>query len=587
MGDASPFDFFRQETSHVDVVIRTESMSKILIIASLMAPDRVRADMVPYLLSKMKDVDQVLLALASKIGLIIPYLGGPEHSPALIPILETLCEAEETAIRLATTTSIKKILSQFTTTTNLQSQTQIFFEFFKRLCIDENADIFYSRVSAATIIPSIYKILTEPDRVTLREMYTKLTKDEFMLVRRAAVCSIIPTAEIASPEILTSELFPLFKTILIDEHQSVRENAVELFCPFILLLKKTNCISSVQVDLLPLIRSSYDDASWRIRLAFVKSYGDIATCFDQAVTIADIFPGVIHFIQDPEPEVRSRALACIHYFLPIVGSTVFLADFVPIAVQLINDPMSQVRKALAEASVDIAAKITPEQVAQHLTEVVTRIMSDEEPMVRLRIIRKLPIIAEEIPSLCIRLTDVMRTAFTDVHWRVRKEICLAIPAVTKYMGKDFFVDQFMTLFLALLKDGVSEVRNSCAYTIPGLVTSVSSEFVHERLYPSIRAMSVDNHLVRLTMLSILEGLLSLAPDSTLSEKFRIDLINLLVHASNDKVANIRLRAAQVIGTISKVLPGEITRSQLKPILANLQTDKDKDVVYFASIASKA
>ena len=85
------------------------------------------------------------------------------------------------------------------------------------------------------------------------------------------------------------------------------------------------------------------------------------------------------------------------------------------------------------------------------------------------------------------------------------------------------------------------------------------------------------------MLLVIEGLLSI---ETLSEKFRIDLINLLVHSTYDRVANVRLRSAQVIGTISKVLPGEITRSQLKPLLAALITDKDKDVAYFAAVASK-
>jgi len=33
--DLSPFDFFRQETSHADVVIKTEAMSKVLLISAV------------------------------------------------------------------------------------------------------------------------------------------------------------------------------------------------------------------------------------------------------------------------------------------------------------------------------------------------------------------------------------------------------------------------------------------------------------------------------------------------------------------------------------------------------------------------
>jgi hypothetical protein len=52
-GDLSPFDFFRQETSNTDVIIRTEAMKKMGIIAALMGPEKTRSDMLPYLQSKL------------------------------------------------------------------------------------------------------------------------------------------------------------------------------------------------------------------------------------------------------------------------------------------------------------------------------------------------------------------------------------------------------------------------------------------------------------------------------------------------------------------------------------------------------
>jgi hypothetical protein len=51
-GDLSPFDFFRQETSNVDAVVRTEAMTKIAVIVALMGPERTRNEMLPYLQSK-------------------------------------------------------------------------------------------------------------------------------------------------------------------------------------------------------------------------------------------------------------------------------------------------------------------------------------------------------------------------------------------------------------------------------------------------------------------------------------------------------------------------------------------------------
>ena len=52
VGDLSPFDFFRQESSNTDVVVRTEAMMKITVVVALMGPERARNEMLPYLQSK-------------------------------------------------------------------------------------------------------------------------------------------------------------------------------------------------------------------------------------------------------------------------------------------------------------------------------------------------------------------------------------------------------------------------------------------------------------------------------------------------------------------------------------------------------
>ena len=51
-GDQSTFDFFRQETSHKDVVIRTEAMNRLALVCAVMTPEKVRGDMMPYLQSE-------------------------------------------------------------------------------------------------------------------------------------------------------------------------------------------------------------------------------------------------------------------------------------------------------------------------------------------------------------------------------------------------------------------------------------------------------------------------------------------------------------------------------------------------------
>ena len=51
IGDQSAFDFFRQETSHADTVIRNEAMANLALVCAVTTPEKVRGDIIPYLQS--------------------------------------------------------------------------------------------------------------------------------------------------------------------------------------------------------------------------------------------------------------------------------------------------------------------------------------------------------------------------------------------------------------------------------------------------------------------------------------------------------------------------------------------------------
>lgn len=51
--EITPFDFFRQESSDTDALVRAEAMTRIHVIAGLMTPATVKSDLIPYLQSKL------------------------------------------------------------------------------------------------------------------------------------------------------------------------------------------------------------------------------------------------------------------------------------------------------------------------------------------------------------------------------------------------------------------------------------------------------------------------------------------------------------------------------------------------------
>jgi hypothetical protein len=93
-------------------------------------------------------------------------------------------------------------------------------------------------------------------------------------------------------------------------------------------------------------------------------------------------------------------------------------------------------------------------------------------------------------------------------------------------------------------------------------------------------MATDEYLVRLSMLTALQGLMTLE----LSDKFQSEVLALVIGTSHDKVANIRLTAAQVLGAVCKTLNPDSSRLNIRPVLSDLINDKDKDVQYFADLS---
>jgi len=525
-------------------------------------------------------MDQVLLVLSEKLGNFLPLIGGPDHSQALIPIFEQLCETEEITVRDMVVASINKILKQLGPAH--KAAVQAFFEMFKRLSNEEAGELFYARVSCCHIVSELYRLLNDSDRAQVREIYSRLCKDELTIVRRAAALQFMKLAPLLSADVLAGDYLALLHVLVTDESQTIQVVAIEHLCFFAALLKENNHTNPLTTEILPLVKSFADSPSWKVRQALSKKFGLYAKAFLAAEISSEVFTCLMNLIQDPEPEVRSLAILEVLPFLEIVGTAQFIGELAPAAVHLSQDPIPNVRKLLADLCVDVAAKVGPEAVAMHLSDLIMKLMEDEDAMVRLRIIKKLPIIAEEAPSLCTRLTEYLKALYTNTNWRVRKQLLNAMPSIVKHMGQDYFISHFFAPTLALLKDQVDEVRTACCTVLP-LISALSNPvWAYENVFPSIKAMSTGEYLVRLSMITALEGFLKV---ESLSDQFHSEVTALLLATAVDKVPNIRIRAAQAMN-VAVVQPHSSSfKEKIQSSLHDLVKDKDRDVKYFAQKAA--
>lgn len=428
-------------------------MAKLHLIAALMTPNAVQSQLIPYLqsnfhsilasfitlsnvyfIAKLTDLDQVALHICTHIGNLVPFIGGPSQVQCLLPLIEPLCHLEETVIRNAITASVCKILTQLSP--EHDEVLKAFFDMTQRLYEgDEESESFFGRVSVCFYIHELYHVTTDQDnRESIREIFSKLITDDFPMVRSSAAKILPSLAAFATKELLVGEFMHFQISLCTDENEAVKVAAVENLLGYAQLMLSKHTSMDERVEFVNTIRSASYDTSWKIRLAISRNLAFFAAFFPPDRVATDLLACGIALIQDSEIEVRSVAITNMAVFYSVSGST-FLTEFVPVAKLLMDDPQSIMRKGLADVCIDVAAQAGQEVAANYFNDTIIKLVSDADPMVRLRVLKKLPVIAEDIPSLCIRMVTSLRAFFSDSNWRTRAQLASSVPAIAKHLGK--------------------------------------------------------------------------------------------------------------------------------------------------------
>ena len=211
-----------------------------------------------------------------------------------------------------------------------------------------------------------------------------------------------------------------------------------------------------------------------------------------------------------------------------------------------------------------------------------RLLDDEEPSIRLQILKNMDKLTEHLPDITRIMTPTLKEMFKDSNWRIRQMVTRCISPIVKELGKEHFVENFFDEYIGMMRDSVDEVRDTAAAIYPALVPTIGVEFTFERLFPSVRSMANADYLMRLSMLSSLQGLLN----NELPDAFQLECIALVVAATNDKVPNVRIKACKVLTNVVTIVDADITRDHIKPVLSDLLGDKDRDVAHFADVGMK-
>jgi len=100
------------ELKNQDIQLQLNSIRRLSAIARALGKERTRKELIPFLSENNVDNNELLLAMAVKLGVFIPYVGGVDYAHVLLPPLETLCTVEETCVRDKAVESLCLIGSQ-------------------------------------------------------------------------------------------------------------------------------------------------------------------------------------------------------------------------------------------------------------------------------------------------------------------------------------------------------------------------------------------------------------------------------------------------------------------------------------------
>jgi len=624
-----------------DVAGRVEAANKLGAVAAALGVERTRDELLPFLTDGMDDEDEVLAAIASNLRNLIPHVGGPSSATVLLSPLELLLTVEEATVRNEACETAKAIAAALPD----ESYRTEYADMLSRL---SRKEWFTSRMSAANLIAVGYERMglgaggsdgdggsgmADEEAATAAQQcaehlsnFAALCRDDAPMVRRVASQNLGTVAEAAikvggreavdgtgDESIVVGTLLPLYEELAANtQPDSVRlqitENCVALGRAITTLDNgQVTAGTAILTDrVLPLVVSTIDDRSWRVRWTAASKFADVVGSFSSLPGAMDVLvPAYEKLLQDPEAEVRTAAalnLADVARCDALVkmdegpstegeedigaggaddGARVKVAQrLVKRVTTLTEDDSENVRAALAMVATELAPVLGKEETIAHLVPPVLLLLRDATSEVRLNIISSLSALNEVIgvdllsQSLLPAIVDLAE----DGKWRIRLAIIQHIPLLAEQLGVDFFSDKLASLCVGWLGDDISSIRTAAAVNLKELTALFGAQWANVHLVPSIAEIRQhQSYLRRLTAVQAC-SMMATAMDPV---QARVELLPMMLDMATDIVPNIRFNVAKGLEMMAPVVGQAAVDSQIRPVLAMLMEDPDRDVRYYA------
>mmetsp|Transcript_30174 Transcript_30174/g.58960 ORF Transcript_30174/g.58960 Transcript_30174/m.58960 type:complete len:593 (+) Transcript_30174:180-1958(+) len=581
------YGLLAEEFKSEDVTDQLAAARRIPIIASCMGPDRCRSQLVPFLKSAVGEyTDEILHAIGKACGAMVAACGGGDQAAVLLPLLETLCEHEETVVRNNAVEALV-IVGAAMTGPVIQEQ---FAPMVKRL---SSADFFPSKISAAGLYASVYPSTPHPQRPALRKQFELLTKDEMPMVRRAAFAHLPALCKAVEKEVLMMDMSPIFNELSSDLQESVRELAVENAVAMVegLSADEATRLFGAFLD------NVQNETSRSMRVHKAKHFVKLTSAMHPTRPMRDQVQAFLRLIAiDTELEVRTEVSLNIAAFCSHLEAQTLLGSILPVLRELSQMPQSPadqevfavnqaVRESIAEQTATLAPILGQEATVTELLPLIKVFLGDELVEIRRKALGSLAPVIETLGAEATEqhlLPQVLQMA-RDPIWRVRLAVVETIPVYAKHLGMDLFDATLKEIQVSALQDNTARIREAGIANLPILLQRFGDQWLTDAMLPVIKSGARNSgpmtHLQRITAVQAV-GALSGALQGPALEALVEEVV---VPLSRDKVAVVRIACSASLKQIVKGNDSAYARDTLRPLLVQLSSDSDPDVKILAEM----
>eukprot|EP00331_Platyophrya_macrostoma_P022532 CAMPEP_0176453318 /NCGR_PEP_ID=MMETSP0127-20121128/29152_1 /TAXON_ID=938130 /ORGANISM="Platyophrya macrostoma, Strain WH" /LENGTH=578 /DNA_ID=CAMNT_0017842125 /DNA_START=154 /DNA_END=1890 /DNA_ORIENTATION=+ len=562
---STPIAVLIDELKSEDVKRKVNSVKNLMAIANALGAERTKTELIPFLVNEMlEDEDEVLLGLSETLPNLCEVIGSGN---LLLPAVEKLCYAEDITVRDKAIAGFKRVLAKV----DIKKSEENIMGIIKRFV---SADYHTAKGAAASIIPTVYPMVSSNSQSDLLQIYALLSTDEVPLVRKFAAMNLKDFVKLL-PNTSETDLFNILKTFLKDEQDFVRLYVIDGLVAFAKAYNGN--AQKLNTAIIPILKTLAEDATWRTRYTVSDKVVELGQFLGKELNKKYLLPYFIKFLGDSEAEIKTNAAARLADYAILLDVDDIVGKVIPAIKPLASDTIQHVRSALASSILQLCPLIGKKYTNEHILSLFLLLLRDEFSDVRLALFKNLDEITKviDIDSLSQSLLPALTDLAVDKNWRTRAASIEFLSFFARKMGEGFLNDKFSKILLEWLHDRVFGVREAAVNCIKSLTEILGGTWAEKVLFPKIAVLQNNaNYLHRQTILFIIIKLAGLLGQDALGKT----VVPVLQVLYKDPVPNVRINAAKALKTVNPYLKEKSTEKEnVKKWLTALQEDSDVEV----------